>query len=229
LLLDSSHLWQDGVPRSSGNYSEWLLLRRCHYYFCWSITDVSQSNLAFRLFLNRLKHSFKSYYFWIPIIACHLGGVIGCWVYRLFIELHWPDKDEDPQESKTRVFDVSSRSLDSYHHRDCPVVSARHFHHSRPVDGVAFRSACSFDSPSTKTFNLKGQAWGWRLKLSFCKSRFTFLFMYLHFVWDNKCANWCAWNLRKDVWQLSAFVYVKSRECKTLDSCRYLRAKQQQK
>lgn len=38
-------------------------------------------------------NSFNDYnYFWIPIVACHIGGILGCWIYRLFIELHWPDQ-----------------------------------------------------------------------------------------------------------------------------------------
>ncbi|XP_046915406.2 aquaporin-10 [Dermatophagoides farinae] len=28
-------------------------------------------------------------YFWIPIVACHLGGILGCWIYRLMIGNHW--------------------------------------------------------------------------------------------------------------------------------------------
>ena len=27
-------------------------------------------------------------YFWIPFVACHLGGIIGCWLYRLMIGNH---------------------------------------------------------------------------------------------------------------------------------------------
>lgn len=39
--------------------------------------------------------SYKDYsYFWIPIVACHLGGVLGCWLYRLLIEMHWPEEVE---------------------------------------------------------------------------------------------------------------------------------------
>lgn len=95
-------------------------------------------------------NSYQGYYFWVPLVACHLGGVIGCWIYRLFIELHWPEADEDPQESKTRVFDVRSQ----HHHHKCP-AAARIQHINRPVDGLAFRSAC-FDSGSqAKVFNLK--------------------------------------------------------------------------
>ncbi|UXI15948.1 frataxin, partial [Sarcoptes scabiei] len=46
------------------------------------------------------------FYYWVPIVACHIGGVIGCWLYRLIIENHWPidsmhpsDRDEYGQES----------------------------------------------------------------------------------------------------------------------------------
>lgn len=108
-----------------------------------------------------MKHSFQNSYFWIPIAACHLGGVIGCWIYSLFIELHWPDSDSDmdtPQESKaTRVFDISSRMPHYSHvdHRDCPVANARHCHHGRPVDAVSFRTACFDSNAPSKTFSLK--------------------------------------------------------------------------
>jgi len=30
-------------------------------------------------------------YFWVPLIACHIGGILGCWIYRLMIENHWPN------------------------------------------------------------------------------------------------------------------------------------------
>jgi len=30
-----------------------------------------------------------NYYFWVPIIACHLGGVIGALIFYLFIEKSW--------------------------------------------------------------------------------------------------------------------------------------------
>lgn len=37
--------------------------------------------------------TFKNYgYFWTPIVACHIGGILGCWIYRLFIENHWPEE-----------------------------------------------------------------------------------------------------------------------------------------
>lgn len=32
-------------------------------------------------------------YFWTPIIACHIGGIFGCWIYRLLIENHWPNEN----------------------------------------------------------------------------------------------------------------------------------------
>lgn len=37
--------------------------------------------------------SFMEYnYFWVPVVACHVGSILGAWIYRLFIELHWPNE-----------------------------------------------------------------------------------------------------------------------------------------
>ena len=63
--------------------------------------------------------------------------MIGCWIYRLFIKLHWPEADEDPQESKTRVLDV----LSQYHHHKCP-AAARIYYINHRVGGSI--SLCMF-------------------------------------------------------------------------------------
>ncbi|XP_015793340.1 aquaporin-9 [Tetranychus urticae] len=34
-------------------------------------------------------------YFWVPIVATHIGGIIGSWIYVLFISLHWPVQSYD--------------------------------------------------------------------------------------------------------------------------------------
>lgn len=40
--------------------------------------------------------SYRNYsYFWVPIVACHVGGVIGCWLYRIMIENHWAQDSFD--------------------------------------------------------------------------------------------------------------------------------------
>ncbi|RWS08020.1 water-specific aquaporin-like protein [Dinothrombium tinctorium] len=45
--------------------------------------------------------SIRNYnYFWIPIVACHLGGVIGSWLYVLLIENHFPDEEYDLSEGE---------------------------------------------------------------------------------------------------------------------------------
>lgn len=41
------------------------------------------------LFLHVYRH--RDYgYFWIPILGPHLGAIIGCVLYILFVGLHWP-------------------------------------------------------------------------------------------------------------------------------------------
>ena len=35
------------------------------------------------------------YFFWIPWIIPHIGGVIGALVYYFIIEMHHPDEDDD--------------------------------------------------------------------------------------------------------------------------------------
>lgn len=39
-----------------------------------------------------------NYYFWVPLIACPLGGVLGSVLYKVLIEMHWPVSDEDSDE-----------------------------------------------------------------------------------------------------------------------------------
>ncbi|RWS18932.1 aquaporin-like protein, partial [Leptotrombidium deliense] len=55
-------------------------------------------------------------YFWIPLIATHLGAIIGSWIYVLFVENHWPEDDYDITESEamhkngTTMFTVTSNA-----------------------------------------------------------------------------------------------------------------------
>jgi len=73
--------------------------------------------------------SYQSHYFWIPIFACHIGGVLGCWIYKLFIELHWPEEEEKRVESKKKKLPPTV-----FPH---PVHPRNNIH--SPVDGLAFR------------------------------------------------------------------------------------------
>ncbi|XP_055930052.1 aquaporin-7-like isoform X3 [Argiope bruennichi] len=49
--------------------------------------------------------SFRDYnYFWVPVVGPHIGAIIGVWVYKLMVELHWPVDSYDfanPTEVKT--------------------------------------------------------------------------------------------------------------------------------
>ncbi|XP_015913712.1 aquaporin-9 isoform X3 [Parasteatoda tepidariorum] len=49
--------------------------------------------------------SFREYnFFWVPVIGPHVGGILGAWIYRLCIELHWPVDSYDfgnPTEVKS--------------------------------------------------------------------------------------------------------------------------------
>ncbi|RWS12540.1 water-specific aquaporin-like protein [Dinothrombium tinctorium] len=51
------------------------------------------------------------YYFWVPLVCCHIGGVLGSWIYRLFIELHWPEASYElaptqPDESEQVFYKI---------------------------------------------------------------------------------------------------------------------------
>ncbi|CAL1292673.1 unnamed protein product [Larinioides sclopetarius] len=49
--------------------------------------------------------SFRDYnYFWVPVVGPHIGAVIGVWLYKMMVELHWPVDSYDfanPTEVKT--------------------------------------------------------------------------------------------------------------------------------
>ncbi len=48
--------------------------------------------------LNR----YKDYgYFWVPFVGCHIGGILGCWIYRLCIENHWPETYDLPHSNES--------------------------------------------------------------------------------------------------------------------------------
>ncbi|XP_076305267.1 aquaporin-9-like [Tachypleus tridentatus] len=35
--------------------------------------------------------SFRNYnWFWVPVIGPHIGAILGVWIYRFMVELHWP-------------------------------------------------------------------------------------------------------------------------------------------
>ncbi|XP_074602119.1 aquaporin-9-like isoform X2 [Brevipalpus obovatus] len=47
-------------------------------------------------------------YFWIPVIACHIGGIIGCWLYTLMISSHWPTQSYDVERTYVEMNTVKS-------------------------------------------------------------------------------------------------------------------------
>ncbi|XP_054159370.1 aquaporin-9-like isoform X1 [Oppia nitens] len=51
-------------------------------------------------------------YFWVPFVGCHIGGIVGCWIYKLFIENHWPDESYDfPNSNESENYNVSSKNI----------------------------------------------------------------------------------------------------------------------
>jgi hypothetical protein len=52
-------------------------------------------------------------YFWVPLVACPLGGVIGSILYKLMIEMHWPAEDKSDEKSEYLVPQTSSLTVKS--------------------------------------------------------------------------------------------------------------------
>lgn len=50
---------------------------------------------AAKRFLNCCYFRSGDYYFWVPLLCCHVGGILGSWVYKIFIEIHWPEVSYD--------------------------------------------------------------------------------------------------------------------------------------
>ncbi|KAK3097877.1 hypothetical protein FSP39_014074 [Pinctada imbricata] len=63
----------------------------------------------------------RSYlYFWVPVIGPHLGAIIGCLVYLLFVGLHWPevydvfqDDPKTPEDTQAHNNGVIGKQLHS--------------------------------------------------------------------------------------------------------------------
>ena len=58
-------------------------------------------------------------WFYVPIVATHIGGLIGMFLYDAFIALHWPDPD-----SFERV-DLESDDSQSGRKDDIPMVEKK--------------------------------------------------------------------------------------------------------
>ncbi|KRX19531.1 Kinesin-like protein KIF26A [Trichinella nelsoni] len=53
--------------------------------------------------------SVRNYWFWVPIIGPHIGGLIGAALYKLFVGIHWP-----PVHEITMISSQISRSFSSF-------------------------------------------------------------------------------------------------------------------
>lgn len=78
----------------------------------WEVFRLAQINLIFdrRCFVSLF--SFNHYkWFWIPIVGPTLGAVIGAWVYKLLIGIHWPDDviPERHADNKPEEIDLLTR------------------------------------------------------------------------------------------------------------------------
>lgn len=46
--------------------------------------------------------TYPTIYWWlVPVVACHLGGIAGAWIYFLAIELNWPTDDNSETDNDT--------------------------------------------------------------------------------------------------------------------------------
>ncbi|RWS25458.1 water-specific aquaporin-like protein, partial [Leptotrombidium deliense] len=52
----------------------------------------------------------NNYYFWVPLLCPIIGGVIGSWLYKLMIELHWPQNSYDLTTAKIDESENNSNS-----------------------------------------------------------------------------------------------------------------------
>ena len=40
-------------------------------------------------------------WFWVPVLATHIGAIIGACIYLIFVGIHFPDEDsETPEENE---------------------------------------------------------------------------------------------------------------------------------
>jgi hypothetical protein len=54
------------------------------------------------------------YWFYVPILAPHIGGIIGFFLYDLFIGLHWPLEDSDLNKGQqSRDVGIDLKAMES--------------------------------------------------------------------------------------------------------------------
>ena len=51
--------------------------------------------------------SAANYWFWVPIVAPHLGAVLGSFLYDFFIALHWPDDEDDVEKEELVITKIN--------------------------------------------------------------------------------------------------------------------------
>nr|XP_027195446.1 aquaporin-9-like [Dermatophagoides pteronyssinus] len=81
-------------------------------------------DLAPRIFsaiaLHDASDVFRTNYFWVPVAGCHVGAIIGCWLYKLTIENHWPD-----EHSSSYDFNDSDGPIEMNSNSNCTVRVTR--------------------------------------------------------------------------------------------------------
>ncbi|GAB6023637.1 hypothetical protein CHUAL_008404 [Chamberlinius hualienensis] len=51
--------------------------------------------------------SYNDYsWWWIPVVGPHVGAILGALIYWVFIELHWPDDDDDDVTPTVEIMDL---------------------------------------------------------------------------------------------------------------------------
>lgn len=57
--------------------------------------------------------SFNNYgWWWIPVVAPHVGGIVGAWVYYMVVEAHWPEEEEESPNGPVEIVEV--RKVDKH-------------------------------------------------------------------------------------------------------------------
>lgn len=46
-------------------------------------------------------------YFWVPVVGPHIGAIVGAYIYKFMIGMHWPENDKE-----STAVDVSNKNAD---------------------------------------------------------------------------------------------------------------------
>ena len=68
---------------------------RDHPAFLKSLKNVEPVQTTFQETIQPNLFYFRAfnYWFYVPVIAPHIGGILGSVFYDLFVNLHWPKED----------------------------------------------------------------------------------------------------------------------------------------